>query len=57
MKKIIIIAAVIVSSGLTAYCLNTKQNKASVETTLKINKADFSAKATSSVGPAVGSAD
>ena len=42
MKKIIIIAAIFVSSGLTAYCLNTKQTKTvTAETTLKINKADF----------------
>jgi hypothetical protein len=42
MKKIIIIAAIFVSSGLTAYCLNTKQTKTvTAEATLKINKADF----------------
>jgi len=41
MKKIIIIAAIIVSSGLTAYCLNSKQTKTAKQTTLKINKSDF----------------
>ena len=41
MKKIIIIAAIIVSSGLTAYCLNAKQTKTATQANLKINKADF----------------
>jgi len=44
MKKIIIIAAIIVSSGLTAYCLNVKQTKPVTTLTLKINTADFAAK-------------
>ena len=44
MKKIIIIAAIIVSSGLTAYCLNSKQAKTATVTTLKINTADFAVK-------------
>lgn len=46
MKKIIILAAVIVSSGLTtAYCFNTKENKtATTTTTVKISPADFAVK-------------
>jgi outer membrane murein-binding lipoprotein Lpp len=44
MKKIIIVAALIVSSGLTAYCLNAKENKQHNATTLKINTADFAVK-------------
>jgi hypothetical protein len=44
MKKIIIVAALIISSGLTAYCLNAKENKINTATTLKINTADFAVK-------------
>jgi hypothetical protein len=44
MKKIIIAAALIISSGLTAYCLNAKENKPNTATTLKINTADFAVK-------------
>ena len=44
MKKIIIVEALIVSSGLTAYCLNAKENKQHTATTLKINTADFAVK-------------
>ena len=44
MKKIIIIAAIIVFSGLTAYCLNAKQAKPVTASTIKINTADFAVK-------------
>jgi len=44
MKKTIIIAAIIVSSGLTAYCYNAKKAKPNTVTTLKINTADFAVK-------------
>jgi outer membrane murein-binding lipoprotein Lpp len=44
MKKTIIITAIIVSSGFTAYCLNAKQTKPVVASTIKINTADFAVK-------------
>jgi hypothetical protein len=44
MKKIIIIAAVIISSGLTAYCLTAKSDKTNVANKLKIDKTEFAVK-------------
>jgi hypothetical protein len=57
MKKIIIVAALIASSGLTAYCLNAKENKTITTTTLKINAADFATKSMNSPKSELGTAD
>jgi len=43
MKKIIIIAAVILSSALTAFCISKKDDNKTINT-LKIEKADFAVK-------------
>jgi len=58
MKKIIIITAIIVSSGLTAYCLSAKQTTpATTITLLKINKADFAVKSGNTPTVSIATAD
>jgi outer membrane murein-binding lipoprotein Lpp len=57
MKKIIIVAALIVSSGLTAYCLSAKETKTVTATTLKINTADFAVKTLNSPKSDLATAD
>jgi hypothetical protein len=58
MKKITIIVAIIVSSGLTAYCLNAKQTTPSTTITLlKVNKADFAVKSLNTPKSDIATAD
>ena len=57
MKKIIIITAIIISSGLTAYCLNAKQNQKIALVSSKINTADFAAKGVNSPKSDIATAD
>ncbi|WP_461452802.1 hypothetical protein [Mucilaginibacter sp.] len=57
MKKIIIIAAIITTAGLTTYCVNAKQNKTNSDTTLKVNKADFAVKSVDVAKSGLGTAD
>jgi hypothetical protein len=57
MKKIIIIAAVIVSSALTAFAFSSKKADTKPVNTLKIDKADFAGKSYSVSGSQLSSAD
>jgi outer membrane murein-binding lipoprotein Lpp len=57
MKKIIIVVALIISSGLTAYCLSAKETKTVTATTLKINTADFAVKTLNGPKSDLGTAD
>lgn len=57
MKKTIIIAAIIISSGLTAYCFSTTQTKANTSLKIKVNKADFAAKSINAPKADIATAD
>jgi len=56
MKKIIIIAVVILSSAVTAFCI-TRNNDTKATNTIKIEKADFAVKSMSTEKSDLGSAD
>jgi len=56
MKKIIIIAAVILSSALTAYCFSSSNNKQDI-TKIKIEKSTFTTQSVNSPGAGLASAD
>jgi len=57
MKKIIIIAAVIVSSAITAFAFSSKKADDKPANIIKIDKADFAGKSNSVSGSQLSTAD
>lgn len=57
MKKIVIIAAVIVSSGITAFAFTGKKTENKPANTVKIETSDLAGKSSSMSGSQLGSAD
>lgn len=57
MKKIVIIAAVIISSAITAFAFTGKKAENKPATTVKIETADLAGKSSSISGTQLGSAD
>jgi len=57
MKKIIIIAAVIISSGITAFAFANKKAESKTANTIKVGTSDLAGKSSSFSGSQLGSAD